>query len=378
MLVEGADTTITPGTVSGGIASWDLEDPAMGGVAGDGGKPFYAQWRHTDGTWTPVVANTIILDTTSPHPGIVIADGAGFVDADQLFVLFSTDESASIQYAFAPDGPWQQVLGSYVQDVAIPVDIAPVAPGTVATVTVYVRAGDMYSNGYGTTSASVVIDRTRPTATATAPSFVVGSRVTATSVQLRIAGRTSDTGSGIKASAIQTSVNGASFHAAASSTSTTVATTVSFVPSRVLDTRVRGVDRLGHIGSWAIGPGVRPVLYSDASRVITYRGWSAVASTAALGGAMHRTSKAGATAVIRFSGRAIALVAPESASLGRFSVIVDGKAIGTVDLRRTSTRARTVVWKMAWSVSGPHVIVLKALGTAGRPTVALDGLVVLR
>ena len=53
-------------------------------------------------------------------------------------------------------------------------------------------------------------------------------------------------------------------------------------------------------------------------------------------------------------------------------------AAGHVDLRAASTLHRRAVWAQNWGDSGRHTVKVVVAGTAGRPGVVLDGLVVLR
>ena len=44
-----------------------------------------------------------------------------------------------------------------------------------------------------------------------------------------------------------------------------------------------------------------------------------------------------------------------------------------VDTRASTTQARRIVYHHQWSASGAHKITVKVAGTAGRPTVSIDG-----
>lgn len=64
-LVDGvlaAGTTLA----AGAPLPWSLTDPATGGSPGDGNHLVYAQWDSGDGQWSPVAADSIVLDTVAP------------------------------------------------------------------------------------------------------------------------------------------------------------------------------------------------------------------------------------------------------------------------------------------------------------------------
>jgi uncharacterized protein with LGFP repeats len=80
----------------------------------------------------------------------------------------------------------------------------------------------------------------------------------------------------------------------------------------------------------------------------------------------------------RFVGRSAALVTSRTRTSGRITIFVDGRRIGTADLRTPRTAHRQAVWARNWGVSGTHTVRLVVEGTPGRPGVISDGLVVLR
>ena len=141
--------------------------------------------------------------------------------------------------------------------------------------------------------------------------------------------------------------------------------------------RVRAVDKAGRVGKWkTVGPreGER---VNDASALITWKGkWSAVKLNKYLAGAARWTKSSGATATLRFKGTSVAWVGPVGGTRGKAKVYLDGKLVTTVDLRTASFHPRRVVFA-ANVKNGSHTLVIKALGTRGRPTVAIDAIYVV-
>ena len=80
----------------------------------------------------------------------------------------------------------------------------------------------------------------------------------------------------------------------------------------------------------------------------------------------------------RFSGRAVAVVAPRSRARGAAKVYVDGIYVRTVSLYRRTTTARSVVFARSWTTRGTHTIKLVLVGTAGHPRFDIDAFAILR
>jgi subtilisin family serine protease len=144
--------------------------------------------------------------------------------------------------------------------------------------------------------------------------------------------------------------------------------------------RVRAQDSDGDWSPWATsGVALTPALVTDRSTFVTYRGsWFRYASTYATNGGITSSSQTGATARYRFTGRTVAVVAPTSPSRGRATIYIDGVYKATIELRTSSTIARRVVYVGNWSAVGTHTIEVRVSGTSGRPTVSLDGFVLLQ
>jgi len=142
--------------------------------------------------------------------------------------------------------------------------------------------------------------------------------------------------------------------------------------------RVRAIDRAGTVGDWVTSAAVRASAVSDSSSAIRWSGsWSFASHSSYLGGRVHSTTARGSTATITFSGSAIAWAGPVGPTRGKAQVYLDGDLVATVDLYRSSFAARDIVFARNVS-NGTHTFRIHALGTSGRPTVAVDGLYVVR
>ena len=142
--------------------------------------------------------------------------------------------------------------------------------------------------------------------------------------------------------------------------------------------RARAIDRAGTVGDWVTSAAFRAAAVSDSSSAIHWSGsWSMASYVAYVGHRVHYTKSPGATATITFAGSSIAWAGPVGPTRGKARVFLDGHLVGTVDLYRSRFAARDLVF--ARNVAyGTHTLRIQALGTSGRPTVALDELYVLR
>jgi hypothetical protein len=59
-------------------------------------------------------------------------------------------------------------------------------------------------------------------------------------------------------------------------------------------------------------------------------------------------------------------------------VFVDGTEVATVSTHATSPHYRRILFAKAWTVSGTHTISIVVVGSAGRPRVDVDALIVIR
>jgi hypothetical protein len=103
-------------------------------------------------------------------------------------------------------------------------------------------------------------------------------------------------------------------------------------------------------------------------------GWSIARLGAYTGGKVKYAVRDGATATFTFTGRTVAWVGPLGPTRGRARVLVDGVAVGTVDLRRSSFRARATIFRKTWPSASAHTVTIQVIG-GGRP-VAIDEFVV--
>lgn len=143
--------------------------------------------------------------------------------------------------------------------------------------------------------------------------------------------------------------------------------------------RVRAVDKAGNRGAWDYGPRFRPRIVGDSATAVRYAGtWSTTADAAAAEGSLHESDTAAAKATFRFTGRDVAWLAQRGPGHGKAKVYVDGVLATIVDLAAASDTPPRIVFHKHFRARASQAVRIVVVGTAGRPTVDVDGFVVLR
>jgi hypothetical protein len=142
--------------------------------------------------------------------------------------------------------------------------------------------------------------------------------------------------------------------------------------------RVRGIDRDGEVGDWRNSRRMIPTALSDSATAIRWAGtWAFVSNNSYLGKRAHWSKASSANGLIAFEGTGIAWAGPVGPTRGQARIYIDGKHVATVDTHRSVYRARDVIWATMLE-DGPHTLRIVVVGTRGRPTVAVDGVYLLR
>jgi hypothetical protein len=117
--------------------------------------------------------------------------------------------------------------------------------------------------------------------------------------------------------------------------------------------------------------------YQETNSRLTYRRtWTRLASTGASGGSIKETSARDASVKLAFRGLGLTWYATTGPTRGRARVYIDGVAVKTVNLYRTSKKARVPVYTFSQATPVSHTIRIVNLGTSGHPRVNVDAFVV--
>ena len=110
---------------------------------------------------------------------------------------------------------------------------------------------------------------------------------------------------------------------------------------------------------------------------ITWSGsWGVARHDAYAGNSVRYSETSGSSVTYPFYGNAVAWIGPTGPTRGKAQVAVDGKVVGTVDLRRNKFTPRVTIFGRRWQTVGSHTLTVTVVGS-GRP-VAVDEFTVSR
>ncbi len=138
---------------------------------------------------------------------------------------------------------------------------------------------------------------------------------------------------------------------------------------------VRARDAVGNWGDWRV---IRVIVPADDRSYSFSSGTVRRVSSVDYRGTLTTTSRPGARLSVTFTGTGFYLVGRSGPAYGRLRVTIDGRS-WMVDSgmyagkRATATRHKVLLFGKSLT-PGRHVVTITNLATAGRPTIALDGL----
>ncbi len=245
---------------------------------------------------------------------------------------------------------------------------------------------------YGTAIKSTnCSDPTPPARTAPNPGFLVGTTVKTSgpTAPVRNTWTVSDAASGIKNSVLEARTDAGDYALVSTSTHPSTPSATAYVTPSATSLRthrVRATDNAGNASTYATGPTfkVRAFQENAAAPDVTYggTGWRTATDTDYSGGTARQASAAGNNARLQQSGHDFAIVATTGPDKGKFQVYVDGVPGPVVDLYRTTTAYRQIVWQTGYPSSTPHTVELRVLGqknsASSATTVELDAFLLLQ
>jgi hypothetical protein len=359
------------------VVDWSLGSsgvvttPISSSTIPDGVKTVHVKWRDANGHWSSPKVDTIILDRAAPAGTIAIDEGAGYTKSTSVTVsTLATDAGTGVSLvALSNDGVHWTTRGYAASQ---PWTLT----GTDGTRTVFVQWGDGGGHWSTVLSDTIVVDQGAPVAGPVRTSPVSGSTISAGRLLTRLSWNGTDSTSGIAHYHLQQSIDGGAW--------STVSTTLTgptidrlLAVQHTYAFRVRAVDLAGNVGSWTASSARRLTRYSETSGSIRYSGpWAQSTSSVFWNGGAKVSSTVGAKATFTFTGRSVAFVSRLGPTRGRAKVYVDGTLVATVDLFAASYQNQRVAWSRSFASSGRHTVVVKVLGTTGRPRVNIDAFVV--
>lgn len=367
-------------------ASWTAPDPSFTGAV-------TIPWTATFGTATDdgLISFTIVNDTTPPTCQFGIYSLNKGIDraTDILDVsarLITSDTQSQVQSVrISNTGTTSNGLLTIFEEHPLPTNWEYVdwslqnttgGSATVGIHTVYAQCSDSSGNWSPVQTAQIRYDPLDPVVST--PALTLTPDASFKGILARIAFSVSDPGgSGGYPYEVARSVDGKAWSTVASGGG--IAKTLDFAvsPGHSYRFRVRAADDAGNIGAWAYSRTFTPARYAENSTAIKRTGtWTRVYYYD-VGFYTRYAKAAGATAKLTFTGRTVGFVAVIGPGRGKAGIYVDGKLVQTIDTYKASNDV-WVKFQRTWSTSGTHSILVKVLGTAGRPRVELKEFDVLR
>jgi hypothetical protein len=316
--------------------------------------------------------------TPAPRP----VSGAGATIVLPVSLLRAEDVPGEVTLSVDAAKP---VAGSLSVEVLTGLD------GTASALTLVVPRGTpsgtypvtVAASGAGRTRRSavaVVVDADPPVAGLPSLGATGGSRFETTWLHARATWpAAADAMSSIAGYEAQWSIDGAAWGPRLSFGATTRATAHTVGIGHAYRLRVRARDLAGNWSPWVLADAFRAVVAQDTSPATVLTGpWARYRASGMSGGTSVYSRTAGASASRTFTGRGVAVVAPRGPKHGRAEIWLDGARVATVDTYAAVTAFRRIVFSRSWSVSAVHQIRVVVVGTAGRPRVDLDALLVIR
>jgi large repetitive protein len=234
---------------------------------------------------------------------------------------------------------------------------------------------DGLASDMATVRVTVVRDTAAPIVLAPTERFP-GHTVGTSTTKARLTWSATDLGSGISRYQLQVRVDGGPWKAIALPKATSRTIVRSLTTGHTYRFRVRAVDGEGNVSGYVQGPLLRPVRYSEASVRVTYTGvWAKTKSVKALGGAARHATSSAKRAKFTFTGYDVGWIATTTTKSGKARIYIDGVLVATIDLDRTKTAYRKLIFARHFPTLGPHTLEIQPVGD-GR--VDIDGFVTLR
>lgn len=234
---------------------------------------------------------------------------------------------------------------------------------------------DGLASDTATVRVTVVPDTAPPIVIAPAeriPAHAAGTSTT----NAKLTWSATDPGSGVKRYKLQVSVDGGTWKTIALPKATSTSVTRSLKTGHTYRFRVRAMDGEGNVSAYTKGLLLKPVRYSEASPTVTYTGaWAKTRTTKALGGATLHATASTKRATFAFTAYDVGWIATETTKSGKARVYVDGILAATIDLDRTKTAYRRLIFARHFATLATHTLEIQPVGD-GR--VDVDGFVILR
>ncbi len=352
----GTNTLLTPGSAA---------DVTFKAASTDGRRVAFSSVDQLVAEDTNSIENVYLSDedTTAPTATISALPNGSGATAD--LTLGSTDSSALFFTCKLDDNP--QACGASTH-------LTGLAAGSH---TLDVTAYDAAWNTSSVVSRTWTVDLTKPTATAPTWIYRTGVSLSSNRPTIKLSWTGADTGgSGVGSYDVEQSTDSGAYARIATAIASPTFDRLVY-GGHVYRFRVRSNDKAGNAGDWVFGSAFKLNAISQTSSGVTYgpttSRWHSATSTVYWGGTAKYATTASSTVTYSFTGRSFAWVSLKASTRGKANIYVNGVLKATVELKSTSTLKQAVVWQTTFTTSAKRTVMIKVLGTSGRPRVDVDG-----
>ncbi|MDQ2964339.1 MAG: S8 family serine peptidase, partial [Chloroflexota bacterium] len=143
--------------------------------------------------------------------------------------------------------------------------------------------------------------------------------------------------------------------------------------------QIRARDAAGNWSPWAVGAPMGLGIVQDSSPKMRYAtGWYRYDSAAASGGTTRFTTRRSSSVRLTMTARILSIVAPVGPTRGSAAVYVNGTYQATISFYSKTAASRRIVWTKTFDADGAKTIEIRASGTAGRPRIDVDAILIGR
>lgn len=248
-------------------------------------------------------------------------------------------------------------------------------PNSDGVHTLWAKFRDRLGNETAFFSGPITLDTTSPTApTLTAPTIVTGK--TRTIALSWTAATDPAPSSGFVGYRVSYRKLPSSTWIAWGGSRTGLSATFTGLAGNTYEFRVQSVDAAGGLSTPST---IRKTVVPYDQSAATYAGsWSTVTNSNAYLGSWRRSTRANASASLTTVARSIGVLVTKGPGHGGAAIYVDGAIAMVINTQASSTVYRKYIPVETFATAGTHTVKVVNLGTAGRSTVELDGIVMGR
>ncbi|MEO8273914.1 MAG: N-acetylmuramoyl-L-alanine amidase, partial [Chloroflexota bacterium] len=249
------------------------------------------------------------------------------------------------------------------------------------TLTIQIANGSLKdlagNDGAGSNVITRLIDHHAPVTSAPTTKLRSGTTLNGGALRVDVTWTGSDVGpSGILNYDVQRSYDGRAFETIATTTSLSVAWSIT--PGHTYRFQVRARDKAGNVSAWKAGPTLKPALTQQSSSAVHFSGSSTTTTYSSYSGGTQRYLRtAGSSVTYTTTARSLSFVTTTSSIRGSARIYVDGVLAATLNFHAATATYRFAAFSKTWSSVGTHTIKVVSVGTPV-PRVDIDAFGVIR